>query len=219
MNPRNRFVRIALVAVSAAALTACGASDDAESGDAASGSTASGSTAASESSTPPTTSGYADLLDADIRGLDAETVEGYLTGKGLGYALPAELNGYPGPRHVLDAPDELELTDEQHAQIQELFDEMQADAIALGEQIVAAEAELEAAFRSGEIDDDTLRGRLDAIGVLDAELRFVHLSTHLATIDMLTEHQVVLYNEVRGYDDTDEGHGDTPEGHEQHQGG
>lgn len=148
----------------------------------------------------PTPSGYADLLDTEIRGLSPEQIETYRTGAGGGLALPAELNGYPGPRHVLDLTDELELTEDQRAQIQDLYDDMLPQAINLGEQILQAEAELELTFRENRIDEGVLETQLLAIGNLQAQLRFVHLRTHLATIDILTPHQVVLYNTLRGYE-------------------
>ena len=37
-------------------------------------------------------------------------------------ALAAELNGYPGPSHVLELADKLELSTEQRASMQRLFD-------------------------------------------------------------------------------------------------
>lgn len=183
----------------AAILTACGA---------AAHNTQSGSEVPTTTrpDAPPTTSGYSELLEGEIRGIDAETLDGYLTGKGLGYALPAELNGYPGPRHVLDAIEELELTEEQESQIQALFDDMETEAIDLGEQIVKVEAELETAFRNKDIDNEALQSQLEVIGDLDTKLRFVHLSTHLTTIEILTDHQVVLYNTVRGYANTPQSH-------------
>ena len=55
----------------------------------------------------PTPSAYREFLDGEIRGIDPQTIAGYLAGEGLGMALPAELNGYPGPRHVLDLRSEL----------------------------------------------------------------------------------------------------------------
>jgi Spy/CpxP family protein refolding chaperone len=118
----------------------------------------------------------------------------------MGFALPAELNGYPGPRHVLDLADDLELTDEQLTEIQALFDEMLPQAIALGEQILTQEEALELAFRDETITDEFLRSSLAESGRLEGELRYVHLSTHLATIDILTPHQVLQYNQLRGYD-------------------
>lgn len=162
-----------------------------------------------EQAITPTPSTYRDLLGSEIRGLDAQTIEDYRTGKGMGMALPAELNGYPGPRHVLDLADELDLTEEQVTQIQALFDEMQPQAIVLGEQILTAEAALEEAFRTQAVDENSLESQLQAIGVLDAQLRYVHLRTHLATIQILTPHQVMLYNSLRGYDDL-------PANHSQH---
>jgi hypothetical protein len=40
----------------------------------------------------------------------------------MGLALAAELNGYPGPIHVLQLSDKLGLTPEQKARVQSLFD-------------------------------------------------------------------------------------------------
>ena len=157
-----------------------------------------------------TPSAYASLLDDEIRGMDAATIEGYRTGQGLGMALPAELNGYPGPRHVLEMSEELNLTEAQRAEIQALFDQMQAQAIPLGQEILIAEADVERAFREKTIDEAGLSARLDEIAVLEAQLRYVHLSTHLATIDVLDEFQVQHYNVVRGYADPAQFH----EGHD-----
>lgn len=157
----------------------------------------------------PTPSPYRDLLDGEIRGIDDKTIEEYMTGKGMGLALPAELNGYPGPRHVIDLASDLELTPEQKDQIQALFGEMEPQAIALGEEILEAEAALEADFRQQTIDEASLEAQLQAIAQLEAQLRYVHLSTHLATIEILSLHQVTLYNTIRGYEEM-------PEGHDQH---
>lgn len=147
----------------------------------------------------PTPSAYSALLDTEIRGLSPELIEAYRTGAGAGLALPAELNGYPGPRHVLDLADELDLTEDQQSEIQDLYDNMLPEAILLGEQILHAEAELELAFRDNTMDEIFLKEQLAEIGRLQSQLRFVHLRTHLATIDILTSHQVVQYNSLRGY--------------------
>ena len=118
----------------------------------------------------------------------------------MGFALPAELNGYPGPRHVLDMADDLELTDEQEANIQALYDEMLPQAIELGEQILAQEESLELTFREETVTETVLEEALTEVGRLESDLRYVHLSTHLATIEILTEHQVQQYNILRGYE-------------------
>ena len=78
---------------------------------------------------------------------------------------------------------------------------MKPQAIALGKEILAAEGELEQAFREQKIEETTLSEQLTALGDLQGQLRFVHLRTHLATIDILSQHQVVQYNALRGYED------------------
>lgn len=151
-----------------------------------------------------TPAGYESLLYTEIRGIGEDDIEGYRTGAGLGFALPAELNGYPGPRHVLDFSEELNLKSDQLEEIQDLYDEMLLQAIELGEDILQAEAELELAFREETITTDYLVIQLEFIEGLRTDLRYVHLSTHLSTITILTPHQIQQYNVIRGY--ADEGH-------------
>ncbi len=121
-------------------------------------------------------------------------------------ALPAELNGYPGPRHVLDLAAQLHLTEEQQAEIQALYDTMLLEAVDLGEQILQAEAELELTFRDNSMDEAFLEEQLTAIGALQAKLRFVHLRTHIATAAMLTPEQTEQYSVLRGYTPEGTGH-------------
>ena len=45
---------------------------------------------------------YAGHQDRAIKALSAEEIEQYLSGSGMGFAKPAELNGYPGPMHVIE---------------------------------------------------------------------------------------------------------------------
>lgn len=168
---------------------------------------------ASAQEATPIPSGYVDLQFTEIRGLGEEQITGYRTGAGMGFALPAELNGYPGPRHVLDLADELELSDEQLIQIQALYDEMLPQAIALGEQILIQEEAVELAFRNETITNDFLQSSLTESARLEGELRYVHLSTHLATIGILTPHQAQQYNMLRGYDDPQSGDHDSHSGH------
>ena len=66
----------------------------------------------------------------------------------MGIALPAELNGYPGPRHVLELADELDLPRISGAN-RAAFEDMRRKAIDLGEQIVELEAALDELFASG----------------------------------------------------------------------
>jgi hypothetical protein len=123
-------------------------------------------TVSAQAEPTPTPSGYGELLDTEIRGLSPDAIETYRTGAGGGLTLPAELNGYPGPRHVLDLAEELELTEDQREEIQDLYDTMLPEAILLGEQILQAEAELELAFRENRIDETFLETQLVEIGNL-----------------------------------------------------
>lgn len=146
---------------------------------------------------------YAGAQDRTIKALSSEDVKGYLSGQGMGFAMAAELNSYPGPRHVLELADDLNLTEEQHAQTQAFFDEMQTEAIRLGEQLVAQEEALDALFSEKNADAEALRAVLQQIGALRADLRFVHLNAHLQVRALLNDQQVHHYDMLRGYNSGD----------------
>ncbi len=143
---------------------------------------------------------YAGMQDRPIKALTDKRIDGLLTGKGIGYALAAELNHYPGPRHTLDMAEGMGLSEDQRSRIQALFDDMAARAIALGKKIVAAEEELDAKFKNRQIDRDSLHALVGKIAGLEGDLRFVHLATHLEMRAILSHHQVVLYDRMRGYE-------------------
>ena len=145
---------------------------------------------------------YAGQQDARTTGLLPEEVEELTKGSGMAMALPAELNGYPGPRHVLDAADagQLSLRPDQHEAVQRLYNRMLGEAKAKGQEVLQAEAHLALRFRHAHIDEPTLRDALEHIGGLRADLRFIHLRTHLETKALLTPEQVARYNALRGYD-------------------
>ena len=90
---------------------------------------------------------YAGEEERDIKALSAEDVDAYLTGQGMGFAKAAELNGYAGPKHVLELASELELTAEQRTRTQALFASMQTKAVALGRQLVDEERKLDRLVR------------------------------------------------------------------------
>jgi Spy/CpxP family protein refolding chaperone len=147
------------------------------------------------------TSPYVGMESRDIKALSDAQVDEYLTGNGMGFALVAELNRYPGPRHALDAAEQLDLTDAQLPQVRALFDQMLADAVALGEQIVEKEAQLDALFADARATEPEVDSLIAGIGDLNAQLRFVHVRTHLEMKKLLTPEQVDQYNAIRGYDD------------------
>jgi hypothetical protein len=69
---------------------------------------------------------YAGMQSRPIKALSEQQVVDPGAGRGMGLALAAELNGYPGPSHVLELADKLELTADQRASVQSLFDSMKA---------------------------------------------------------------------------------------------
>jgi Spy/CpxP family protein refolding chaperone len=142
---------------------------------------------------------YAGLEGRGIKALPEQEIGDLLAGRGAGMALPAELNRYPGPRHVLELAAELELSPEQDAETRRLFARMEAEAVPLGEAVVAQEAELDRLFASGTADEGSLRAAVAEAARVRGELRFTHLKYHLAMRRLLTPAQVAAYDAARGY--------------------
>jgi len=55
------------------------------------------------------------------KALSEQQVDDLRAGRGMGLALAAELNGYPGPSHLLELADKLELSADQRVRIGQLF--------------------------------------------------------------------------------------------------
>ena len=142
---------------------------------------------------------YADQGPSEVKGLSADEVRAYRDGTGHGLAKPAELNHYPGPRHVLDLSADLTLTAAQTARAREIFDRMHTDAVSLGDRILSAEKTLDRAFASGAIDGAELRAQVASIAWLQGELRRVHLQAHVETRALLRPEQIDHYDALRGY--------------------
>lgn len=155
---------------------------------------------------------YAGMETRDIKSLSEDDIEELRRGGGWGLALAAELNGVPGPAHLLELRDEIGLTSDQIAAIEAVFSEMQAEAQEAGRRLIAEESAIEAAFRSGDLTDETLRTLIAAAEAARADLRFIHLSRHLSTPPLLTDDQIAAYNDLRGY--RADRCGDVPEGHD-----
>lgn len=148
---------------------------------------------------PPQPSDYAGMQTRDIKALSPEQVADLREGKGMGASLPAELNGVPGPLHVLQLEARLNVTPEQRLQLERITADMKTQAQRLGDDIVAAEGSLDAAFKSGTADEAFIRTTTARIAELQGQLRAVHLIAHLKTRQVLSDQQVVAYNEARGY--------------------
>ncbi|MHA1114148.1 MAG: hypothetical protein ACTSRY_06545 [Alphaproteobacteria bacterium] len=115
---------------------------------------------------------YAGEEKRDIKTLSAADIDDLRNGRGWGFAKAAELNGLPGPTHLLEMKTEIALSPAQIEAVETLFAEMKAAAVPLGARLVE------------------VRG----------DLRFVHLATHLRTPALLSAAQIADYNRLRGYD-------------------
>ncbi|MFZ9061953.1 MAG: periplasmic heavy metal sensor [Steroidobacteraceae bacterium] len=144
---------------------------------------------------------YAGMQKRAIKSLSDKDLEELRRGGGWGLALPAELNGMPGPAHLLELKDKIPLTENQVQQTQALLDGMRRAAIPAGERLIAAEAAIEKAFASGSVDEGALRKLLAEAEAVRAELRFIHLSQHAKTVEFLKPEQIKRYNILRGYAD------------------
>ncbi|MFC0808880.1 hypothetical protein ACFHWW_26145 [Ensifer sp. P24N7] len=142
---------------------------------------------------------YAGQELREIKSLSAEDVAELKKGGGRGLAKAAELNGVPGPSHVLEMKRDIDLSADQEASTQRIFEKMREDAVVEGKRLIAAEMALEIGFRDGSIDQHSLRARLREIEAVRANLRYVHLAAHLQMMRVLKEEQVKRYNELRGY--------------------
>jgi Spy/CpxP family protein refolding chaperone len=144
---------------------------------------------------------YAGQQTRSVKALSDQEIADYLQGYGMGLSKVAELNHYPGPRHVLDQADDLGLSPAQLAKAREIWQAMDAKARALGETIVAKEAVLETSFSSGAATPADTRAVLDELARLQADLRYTHLSAHLAMRSVLSAEQISKYDALRGYSD------------------
>lgn len=152
---------------------------------------------------------YAGQERRAIKALSEQEISDYMNGRGIGTSRAAELNHYPGPRHVLDLAPQIGLSDQQVAKAQALYDTMASDAARLGKRIVQKEAELEALYASRTADSDNTRGVVRELAALQAEFRLAHLDAHLAMRQVLSPQQIAAYDRLRGYDGTkpsNEGH-------------
>jgi hypothetical protein len=145
------------------------------------------------------TSPYAGMQDRSIKALSAQQIEDLRAGRGMGMALAAELNGYPGPAHVIELAEALKLSNDQLVRTRALFAEMQQKTVPLGNELLSKEAELEQAFASARVDDESLHRTLGDIARLQGELRYTHLKYHLAMRELLSTDQIAAYDRVRGY--------------------
>ena len=149
----------------------------------------------------------------EIKSLSAEDIKELTAGAGWGLAKAAELNGLPGPKHILEMKKEINLTAEQESTITKIYMEMNQKAVELGRQLIEHERELDHRFAERDIDENTLNELLTRISDTYKSLRYTHLSAHLKTPHVLSDEQVQQYNTLRGYS-ADDPCVNIPKGHD-----
>lgn len=134
-----------------------------------------------------------------IKAMSEQEVSGLLAGNGAGLAKTAELNGYPGPAHVLELAEALHLDTAQLDATQQLMAAHRRRAGELGAELVAAEQALDALFAEKRADATLIGSATQRVGALQAKVRAEHLTTHLTQTALLSTAQVRRYGELRGY--------------------
>jgi hypothetical protein len=149
-----------------------------------------------------TKSKYSGLETREVKSLSEKDIEIIRKGRGGifgGMAILAELNHHPGPIHVLELGEQLDITDDQRKQTQDIYDEMEKDAKEIGEEFIKIEKMIDDGFANQDISDQQLQEYLKKSGELWGKLRFTHLRCHLATRKILNLEQIRQYDILRGY--------------------
>lgn len=155
---------------------------------------------------------YAGLQEREIAALSPEQVGDLVTGEGAGFALAAELNHYPGPKHVLDLASELALDEQQLQATRGIRAAMLERATDLGVELVRLEEELDQLFGSATASSEQVAQLTREIALVEGRLRNVHLRAHIQMRQLLTPEQRMSYDRLRGYT------GDGSETHEHDEG-
>ena len=142
---------------------------------------------------------YAGMEAREVKALSPQEVADLRAGRGMGLALPAELNRYPGPMHVLELADPLRLSAEQRRRMEGLVEAMRAEALPLGERVIEAEGALDRIFATAQATPAAVTEASAAVGAARGSLRAAHLRYHLAAREALTPEQIGHYEELRGY--------------------
>jgi hypothetical protein len=152
------------------------------------------STAMAQSNQP-----YSGMQSRPIKALSDQQVADLKAGRGMGLALAAELNGYPGPSHLLELSDRLGLTSDQHSALKEMFDAMKVETIPIGEKLIVQEERLDRLFAGKTVSEQQLKDATKDIGETQGRLRNAHLNYHLQARAILQSDQIRRYAELRGY--------------------
>ena len=144
-------------------------------------------------------SSYAHSRGAEVTSLTDEEVRALRQGEGMGLARAAELNHFPGPRHLLDLASDLELSDAQVSRVQAIHDRMKSKAVAKGEDIIMAEKHLAELFASGDPSARKMAQVTEHLGAMRGQLQAIHLLAHIEAARELSAGQIREYDKLRGY--------------------
>ncbi len=143
-----------------------------------------------------------------LSGVSEQEKEMLLKGGGLGAGMIAMMNGYPGPKHVLEMGDELELTAAQRESIGTIYGKVKAESVKLGTELVEKDEELAALFTSGSVSTKDVEKRSREIGELQGRLRAAHLNAHVQTHAELTPAQLAKLPTMQEMHQMHEGSGE-----------
>ena len=146
-----------------------------------------------------TMSPYAHTQSSEVSTLTPEEVRELRNGEGMGLARPAELNQFPGPKHLLDLVADLDLNPAQLARIKAIREKMKMRAIAKGGEILEMERRLADLFASGHPSVEEMNRITEHLGVMRGQLQAIHLLAHIESARELTADQIESYDRLRGY--------------------
>ncbi|MCZ8272634.1 MAG: periplasmic heavy metal sensor [Microcystis sp. LE19-4.1E] len=147
----------------------------------------------------PQHSPYSGFETRSIKALSDAQIADLKAGRGMGLALAAELNGYPGPMHVLELADKLGLTPDQRIRMQDMVHAMKQETIGIGEDVIMAERALDSLFSENRADAASLASTVKTVAEAQGRLRQAHLRYHLETKAALSPEQIRDYARLRGY--------------------
>ena len=143
-----------------------------------------------------TMSPYAHTQSSEVSTLTPEEVRELRNGEGMGLARPAELNQFPGPKHLLELVADLDLNQAQLARIKAIRKKMKMRAIAKGKEILETESRLANLFASGHPSVEEMNRITEHLGIMRGQLQAIHMLAH---IESVTADQIEGYDRLRGY--------------------
>lgn len=146
-----------------------------------------------------TQSPYAGMEQRQIKALSGKEITDLKAGRGMSFALAAELNGFPGPKHVLELARQLAIDPVQWTTTEKLFNEMQTEAKRLGEELILAETKLDHLFAERTATPEAITTATALAAAAQGSLRASHLRYHLRMLAVLTPDQAATYRRLRGY--------------------